>query len=44
MKEECDVLVGYTIFYPYGFKTKYQHFDNIRIAEMFCSNKNIKER
>lgn len=43
MKDECDVLVGYTIFYPYGFKTKYQHFDNIKVAEMFCSNKSIKD-
>lgn len=43
MKEDCDVLVEYTLFYPYGFKTKYQHFDNIKIAEMFCSNKSIKD-
>lgn len=43
MMKECDVLVVYTIFYPYGFKTKYHHFDNINVAEMFCSNKNIKD-
>ena len=38
-----DFLVGFTIFYSGYFKTRYKHFDNISIAKMFCSNKNLKD-
>lgn len=37
-----DFIVGFTIFYNGYFKTRYKHFDNISIAKMFCSNKNLK--
>lgn len=42
MKKDYDFIVGFTLFYPSGFKTRYTHFDNLKVAEMFCENKNLK--
>ena len=37
-----DFIVGFTTFYPGGFKTRYQHFDDLKVAKMFANNKNLK--
>lgn len=42
MKKDYDFIVGFTLFYPNGFKTRFRHFDNLRVAELFCENKNLK--
>ena len=42
-EEEYDFIVGFTIFKPTGFKTMYRHFNNLITAEMFVSNKNLKD-
>lgn len=42
MSEE-DFIVGYTIFKGGGFRTRYQHFDNLEVAKMFTSNVNLKD-
>ena len=38
-----DFIVGFTTFYPGGFKTRYQHFDDLKVAKMFANNKNLKD-
>lgn len=40
---EYDFIVGFTLFTPTGFKTRFKHFDNLRKAKMFVSNVNIKD-
>jgi ribosomal protein L37AE/L43A len=42
MSEE-DFIVGYTLFKPGGFRTRYQHFDKLEVAKMFASNVNLKD-
>lgn len=42
MSEE-DFIVGYTLFKSGGFRTKYQHFNNLETAKMFTSNVNLKD-
>lgn len=39
---EYDFIVGFTLFNPTGFKTRFRHFDNLRLAKMFASNVNLK--
>ena len=39
---EYDFIVGFTLFTPKGFKTRYQHFDDLKVAKMFANNKNLK--
>lgn len=38
-----DFMVGFTLFYPTGFKTRFRHFDKLKSAELFASNRNIKD-
>lgn len=38
-----DFIVGYTLFKPTGFRTRYQHFDKLEVAKMFASNVNLKD-
>lgn len=40
---EYDFIVGFTLFTPKGFKTRFRHFDNLRVAKMFASNVNLKD-
>ena len=42
MSEE-DFIVGYTLFKSGGFRTKYQHFNNLETAKIFTSNVNLKD-
>lgn len=42
MKKDYDFIVGFTLFNPSGFKTRFRHFDNLKVAEMFCENRNLK--
>lgn len=41
--KEYDFIVGFTIFSPTGFKTMYRHFDKLETAQLFASNKNLKD-
>lgn len=43
MNKEYDFIVGFTIFRPSGFKTMYRHFDKLETAQLFASNKNLKD-
>lgn len=43
MNKEYDFIVGFTIFSPTGFKTMYRHFDKLETAQLFASNKNLKD-
>ena len=38
-----DFMVGFTLFNPYGFKTRFRHFDKLKTAELFASNKSFKD-
>ena len=40
---EYDFIVGFTLFNKTGFKTRFRHFDNLRVAKMFASNVNLKD-
>lgn len=40
---DYDFMVGFTLFNPTGFKTRFRHFDNLKVAKMFASNVNIKD-
>ena len=40
--KDYDFIVGFTLFTPNGFKTKYEHFNKLETAKMFASNVNIK--
>lgn len=43
-EDRYDFIVGFTIFKSTGFfKTIYRHFDNLEVAKMFASNKNLKD-
>lgn len=37
-----DFIVGFTLFNKTGFKTRFRHFDNLKVAKMFVSNVNLK--
>ena len=38
-----DFMVGFTFFNPYGFKTRFRHFNKLETAELFASNRDIKD-
>ena len=40
---EYDFILGFTLFTPTGFKTRFKHFDNLKEVKMFASNVNIKD-
>jgi len=40
---DYDFIVGFTLFYTTGFKTRFKHFDNLKEAIMFTSNVNLKD-
>ena len=40
---EYDFIVGFTLFNKTGFKTRFRHFDNLKVAKMFASNVNLKD-
>ncbi len=40
---DYDFIVGFTLFNKTGFKTRFRHFDNLRVAKMFASNVNLKD-
>lgn len=39
---DYDFIVGFTIFNPTGYKTRFRHFNKLENAEFFASNINIK--
>ena len=39
---EYDFIVGFTLFTPTGFKTKFRHFSTLELAKQFASNVNIR--
>lgn len=43
MDKRYDFIVGFTIFSPTGFKTMYRHFDKLETAQLFASNKDLKD-
>lgn len=40
---DYDFMVGFTLFNPTGYKTRFRHFDNLETAELFASNKSVKD-
>lgn len=40
---DYDFIVGFTIFNPTGYKTRFRHFNKLETAELFASNKSIKD-
>lgn len=40
---EYDFILGFTLFTPTGFKTRFKHFDNLKEAIMFANNVDLKD-
>lgn len=40
---DYDFIVGFTLFCPTGYKTMYRHFNKLETAELFASNRDIKD-
>ena len=40
---DYDFIVGFTLFNKTGFKIRFRHFDNLKVAKMFASNVNLKD-